>query len=52
MFEFKFLIGVRGTNIVRTITANVYFYLDGSSLTTCPNVTWPNILVNKTDNRT
>lgn len=53
VYQFRFLVGVQGTNIVRSYSVNVTFYLDGTgSSSQCPRVTWPSVELNKTDNRT
>ena len=52
VYQFRFLIGVQGTKIVRSYSVNVTFYLDGTGSNPCPRVTWPQLEINKTDNRT
>lgn len=41
VYQFRFLVGIQGTNIVRSYSVNVTFYQDGTGSSPCPRVTWP-----------
>ena len=50
-YQFQFLLGVQGTNIVRTITGNFMFYQDGLSQSSCPSIRYQGPYeINKLDN--